>query len=166
MAGKCPRETDAMRKNLLGLYVLTMIMMAAGCAATGDAPLGSSRPAHAVLTLFTEGTGTAISAIDVTVGLPSNVTVTSAAASGIAAGSNPLIASNYTAGTATTAATVRIGLISATGFGVGEFCTIAGEIAAGHAPSASDFRILTFSAVDQAGAVIHGLTPGLKADLR
>ena len=158
------------KKTLFGVCLLTVIAIAAGCATIGGAPVesssGSSRPAHAVLTLFTEGTGTAISAIDVTVGLPSNVTVTSAAASGIAAGSNPLIASNYTAGTATTAATVRIGLISATGFGVGEFCTIAGEIAAGHAPSASDFRILTFSAVDQAGAVIHGLTPGLKADLR
>jgi hypothetical protein len=126
-----------------------------------------------------------IGAIDVTVNLPSGVSVKSSpsttnpavlvmdpgvvVASGVAAGANTSTSfSVYTAATATLPGNVRVRLTNpVTGFGTGEFVTVNCDIAAGAFPTASDFNLTDFMAWDLTSGltITKGLTGGFTAEI-
>lgn len=160
------------------LLPLTLTMLAAatlsacgGGGGGGAFLLPSSQPT-AVLTLSTAGTGT-VYGIDVTVNLPEGVTAKStmppqtdagvATASGAAAGST--VAAVYSAASGTVPGKIRLLAAKATGFGVGEFATVKCDIASGHTPMQADFSLSDFSASDENGVAVPGLTAGFTADI-
>ena len=130
----------------------------------------------AVLKISTQGTlpsGTQIGGIDVTIALPTGVTVKSVTSppetdsgvvvtSGVAA-ANSTVLSTYTAATSTSTGKVRVLLANSNGFGTGEFMTINCDIALGSTPTASDFSLSGFVAKDLNGVAISGLNSAFTA---
>ncbi|ABQ26025.1 hypothetical protein [Geotalea uraniireducens] len=129
---------------------------------------------HAVLKLSTQGTLATgkIGAIDnITITLPSGVTVptdaTGKVLSGVISPSGqtatgtvvPIIDSIFTPATTGSQATLTIKMVVAAGFDPGEFATVTCNIT-GSVPSATDFSInqATFKTKDLNGADITGLT--------
>lgn len=158
------------------LTIISTMTILSACGGGGGGGGGQAQPTVAVLKLATSGTGATIYGLDVTVNLPSGVTVKSTTnqpetddgvvvASGVAA-SGTIATAVYTPATDALPGKVRILIANASGFTTGEFCTVNGDIAAGHSPKAADFSIENFSASDADGNVISGLTPGFTADIQ
>ena len=159
------------------LMVLFGIISLSGCGTGGG---GESTPAPqpttVVLKMSTQGTlpsGTQIGGIDVTIALPTGVTVKSVTsppetdsgvvvASGLAV-ANSTVLSTYTAATSASSGKVRVLLANSNGFGTGEFMTIHCDIASGSTPTASDFSLSGFAAKDLNGIVISGLNSSFTA---
>jgi len=145
-----------------------------GVSTTADAPGGTSPAPKAVITLSTNGTlsaGTAIGGLGVTVDLPDTVTVKTTAGgtvesgvvvtSGVAAGQATVLAL-YSGATATAPAKLYLVLAGgSSGMPVGEFATVTCDVKSGVKPAGSDFILNDFSAVDTSGVAIPSLTAGL-----
>jgi len=164
------------------IIVLLLVLSAALTTACGSKGGGNSvvatAPTTAVVRISTQGPiadGTLIGGIDVTVKLPSGVTVKSitsppetdsgvVAASGVAV--NSMVMAKYTPAAGTTAGTVRVLVINSGGFGTGEFLTVNCDIATGSTPTSSDVGVTNFTATDLNGAAISGLTTGFTASIQ
>jgi hypothetical protein len=176
-----------MKKSTLSgllIFIIALFTMA-GCKSTGS-DITHPQPTTATLNIISQGTlttGQQIGAIDVTVNLPSGITVKSSpsttnpavlvmdpgvvVASGVAAGASTST-SIYTAATTTMPGNVRVLLTSpTTGFGTGEFVTVNCDIAAGAFPTASDFNLTDFMAWDLTSGltITQGLTAGFTAEI-
>lgn len=131
----------------------------------------------AILKLSTQGTltgGISIGGIEVTMNLPTGVTVKTDT-NGIFAGiistsgvvpSGSLMQSRYIPAPATSQGSIKMAFVNTTGFGVGEFATIRCDVAAGKAVQAADFSLSGFKAVDGKGAAITDLTAALTAEIK
>ena len=169
-----------MKKTTLSVLLIFIIVLFAnaGCGKKHDDAL----PATAFVKIISQGTHTQIGGINVTVVLPSGVSVkatpdsTNAAvqvtnpgvvvASGVAAGANTNTLATYSAATTSTPGKVMVNLFNANGFGAGEFVTIQCDIATGNFPQATDFSVTLVKAVDLDGAAITGLTVGNTVDIQ
>ena len=150
------------------LMAMFGIISLSGCGSGGGG--GVTQPTTAVLKISTQGTlpsGTQIGGIDVTITLPTGVTVKSVTSppetdsgvvvtSGVAA-ANSTVLSTYTAATSASTGKVRVLLANSIGFGTGEFLTVHCDIASGSTPIASDFSLSGFVAKDLNGVAISGL---------
>lgn len=166
-----------MRRIFLLLALISFSTVAAcGGGGGGETP-PPAEPTAATVTLSISGAlpaDTLIGGIDVTVSLPSNVTVKSTTApvadagvvvaSGLA-GSDAATMGAYTPAAGASPATVRVLLAAANGLAAGEFATMNCDIA-GSAPQAAAFTIQSYEVKDLNGAVIPGLTAGLAVTLR
>ena len=164
-----------MKKTTLSVLLIFIIalLVTSGCGTTNTS---DTQPTTATITILSQGTSTQIGGIEVTLVLPSGVSVKSTAdstnasvqdtnagvvaASGAAAGANTDTMATYSAGK------VKVHLVNANGFGVGEFVTVNCDIASGSSPKAADFSVTDFNAVDLNGAAITGLTPAFTADIK
>lgn len=158
----------------MALFGIISLSGCGGGGGGGNTP--SPQPATAVLKISTQGTlpsGTQIGGIDVTIALPTGVTVKSVTSppetdsgvvvtSGVAV-SNSTVLSTYTAATSTSTGKVRVLLANSNGFGTGEFMTIHCDIASGSTPTASDFSLSGFVAKDLNGVAISGLNSAFTA---
>jgi len=156
------------------LMAMFGIISLSGCGSGGGD--GVTQPTTAVLKMSTQGTlpsGTQIGGIDVTITLPTGVTVKSVASppetdsgvvvtSGVAA-ANSTVLSTYTPATSSSTGKVRVLLANSTGFGTGEFMTVHCDIASGSTPTASDFSVSGFVAKDLNGVAISGLNSAFTA---
>ena len=156
------------------LMALFGIISLSGCGSGGGD--GVTQPTTAVLKISTQGTlpsGTQIGGIDITIALPTGVTVKSVTSppetdsgvvvtSGVAV-ANSTVLSTYTAATSASAGNVRVLLAISNGFGMGEFMTIYCDIASGSTPAASDFSLTGFAAKDLNGVLISGLNSAFTA---
>jgi hypothetical protein len=129
-------------------------------------------PTAAELKIATQGTlpsGTQIYGIDITIVLPTGMSVKSVTtppetdsgvvvASGVAA-ANSTVLSTYTPATSLTTGKVRVLLANSIGFGTGEFMTVHCDIASGSTTTTSDFSVSDFVAKDLNGVAISGLIP-------
>jgi len=157
-----------MNKRIVHLLLPFLVLAFAACGGGGTP---AAPPTRAIVKLSTTGpSGSRISGIDVTIGLPAGVTVQAAVnppetdsgvvvASGQAA-ANSLVAATYTAAAAGSSARVRTVLVNSnsTGFALGEFATISCDLASGVNPAASDFPITSISISDLNGQSIGGAT--------
>jgi hypothetical protein len=176
------------KRALTGLLMFIIALFTiTGCKSSGG-DVTHTQPTTATLKIISSGTlttGTQIGGVDVTVNLPSGVTVQATAdsinpavmvmdpgvvlASGVAAGANTLTSDSiYTAATGTWPGKVRVLVINGmTGFGTGEFVTVNCKVADGVFPTAADFNLTNFTAKDLAsGATITVLTAGFTADIK
>ena len=164
------------------LMAMLGIISLPGCGGSGGgggstpAPTPATQPTTAVLKITTQGTlasGTQIGGLDVTITLPTGVTVKSVTSppetdsgvvvtSGVAA-TNSTMLSTYAAATSASKGKVHVLLANSNGFGTGEFMTVNCNIASGSTPTASDFSLSGFIAKDVNGVIINGLTPGITA---
>lgn len=143
--------------SILLIVTLGLLTLSAcgGGGGGGSAPQG---PTSAILTLSTATTitfpaATTINSYDVTISLPSGVTVQTMPSSsitgtdvlitsGTASGAGAIIYGTYTAATGTFPGKVKVFVDSAAGFAAGEFCKVHANIASG-SPTASSFTPLT-----------------------
>lgn len=173
--------------TMLGMLVAAgALIVTAGCGGGGGSTPPPPQPTTASLKISTSGTlpnGTQIGTVDVTIVLPSGVTVAAepdplnpnalitapgvVEASGVAAVSD-LSLNTYTPADSANPGKVIVRIINANGFGTGEFVTVNGNIAAGNFPKASDFSLPSdaFTLRDINGVDIDGLTAGFTADIR
>jgi hypothetical protein len=125
------------------IFTLSLTMLTAcGGGGGGSSTPPPFQPTTAVLTLSTAVTSTipantTINGYDVTINLPTGVTVKSATATGAAAGATIISAG--------TTDKVRIVIANASGFSAGTFSTLNCDIAQGSYPTASDFQQPTFN---------------------
>ena len=173
------------KKALSGLLMFIIALFTlAGCNTGND--ITHQQPTTATLAIISQGTlttGTQIGAVDVTVNLPSGVTVQATpdsvntavlvmntgvvVASGVTATVNTYLTGAYTAATAADPGKIVIRLVNANGVGTGEFVTVHCDIAAGVFPVAADFNLTDFKAWDTNGVeIIPRLTAGFTADIR
>ena len=125
---------------------LTILSACSGGGGSGTQP----QPTTAVLTLATEVTGTipaptVIAGYDVTITLPTGVTVKSTTPPQADAGVVVETVSGAIAGASYSQATGKVHIIilspKGNGFnGAGEFCKVNCDIAAGHYPTSTDFQ--------------------------
>jgi hypothetical protein len=177
-----------MKKTILsGLLILIIALFTiAGCKTGND--INHQQPTTATLKISSQGalaSGTQIGAADVTVLLPSGVTVQATpdsinpnvlvtnsdvvVASGVvSAATNTYMIGTYTAATAAAPGKLVIKQVITNGCGIGEFVTVNCNVAAGSFPTAAAFNIplADFKVYDLNGAVITGLTPGFTADIK
>ena len=166
-----------MKKILRFILMLAAVTTLAACGGGGGggAFLPAAHQPTAVVALSTAGTGT-IYGIDVTVNLPAGVTLRTVpgsqetaggvvAASGVAL-SGTMTSALYTGATGTWPGRVRIMAVNANGFTTGQYCTMNGTIAPGSVVTALGFSFADFSASDQNGNVISGLTPSFTLEIR
>ena len=158
-------------QRLLACVILSSLLLITACGDGGGST--GTLPTKSVVKLLTAGTlpaGTLIGGIDITVSLPSGVTVASTAnppetdagvavASGEAT-SNSTILATYVPPSGTTPAKARLLIANTSGFVVGEFVTVNGDITAGNTPQAADFFVTSFTVSDLNGSPISGLTVG------
>ena len=150
------------------MTVLTACGGGGGGGGTPPAPPPTTTPTKAVLKLSTTGpAGSQIAGVDVTVNLPSGVTVKAATAppetdAGVVVPSGQAAANSLVIATAASGppASVRIVLANSNtnGFGIGEFATVTCDLAAGTKPAASAFTIPAALVGDLAGSPISGAT--------
>jgi len=151
-----------MKKTSLPILLIVALGIAILPACGGGSSSSSPpfQPTSAVLTLSTAITGTipataSITSYDVTIELPTGVTVKTMPAPNssetgtgvvIASGSatGAAIAGVYTAATGTSPGTVKVYVESGGGFSAGEFCKVNVNITAGYSPTASSFVQPTF----------------------
>ena len=159
------------------LMALFGIISLSGCGSGGGD--GVTQPTTAVLKISTQGTlpsGTQIGGIDITIALPTGVTVKSVTSppetdsgvvvtSGVAA-ANSTVLSIYSPATSASTGNVRVLLANSTGFGTGEFMTIHCDIASGSIPTASDFSLSGFVARDLNGVLISSLNSAFTAEFQ
>ena len=151
-----------MKKSTHVSMYLTLALLSACGSGGGGAP--AEPPTKAIVKLSTSGAASQIGGVDVTIGLPTGVTVKATAsppetdngvvvASGQAAVSSTLIATSG-------AGTVRIVLVNSgtNGFGTGEFATITCDLAEGTEPTAGDFTVQAAMVSDINGNSISGAT--------
>lgn len=143
-------------------------LMTGGCGGGG----GEAPPNTVTMTLSSSGdlaSGTQIGAIDVTLTIPSGVTMKDSSTkaespvtatypnvvkpSGVAANDKAITLATYTA-----PQTLNIMIANPDGFGIGEFATLTLNITTGSSVTESDFAITSLSAADLNGAAISGLT--------
>jgi len=170
------------------LMFIIALFTIAGCTTGND--INHQQPTTAALKISSQGAlaaGTQIGAVDVTVLLPSGVTVKATAdsvntaalvmnsdvmaASGVvSSATNTYLLGTYTAATGTAPGQVVIKQVIARGCGIGEFVTVNCDVASGYFPIEGDFNIKDFKAYDLNGAVIPtgptGLTAGFTADIK
>ncbi len=179
-----------MKKRALSglLMFIIALFTVAGCKSSGN-DVTYQQPTTATLKIVSQGTlttGQQIGSVEVTVNLPSGVTVQATpdpvnhdvlvinsgvvTASGVAAGTNTSTnESIYTAATTTMPGKVTVHLVNPDGFGTGEFVTVNCDIVTGFFPTAADFNVpLTeFKVWDIPNAdVITGLTATFTADIK
>lgn len=157
---------------LLGLALLSAIIATmCGCAGTakgGASPSAMPAASTMVLAMSTQGNlppGSSIGGIDVTLHLPSGVTVKAdktsetlpgvVVASGVAQGA-PLVA-KFTPAAAGAPGQVRIALLKLSGFGTGEFATLRLDVG-GPSPLVTNFGTAKTTITDINGTIINGLT--------
>lgn len=165
--------------------MLAIFVFCIGFACTGSDNSSPSQPTTAVVKILSSGTlasGVNIGGINVTLVLPSGVTVKATpgsanstvlvtnpgvvVASGVATGANIFSSATYSAAAGGVPGQAVVHVANAVGFGTGEFVTVNCDISAGSFPAASDFHLIDFAAVDLNGAAITGLTAGLTADIK
>lgn len=165
------------RQMTIGLLMAMFgIISLSGCGANpGGGSTATSQPTSAVIKVSTQGTltsGTQIGGLDITVTLPTGVSVKSVTNppetdSGVVvtsdAAANSTVLSTYAVATSASTGKVRVLLANTGGFGTGEFMTIHCDIASGSTPTASGFGLSGFVAKDLNGVVINGLAPGFTA---
>jgi len=150
------------KRSLLSLLLLAGALITLPyCGGGGGGnpnPPPPQQPTTAVLTLSTAitgtfPTGTTINGYDVTITLPTGVTVSASSDSGNPAildvastdltatgsASGSIINGVYTPATNSTPATVTVNIASANGISAGPFCTLTCNIATGTNPRQSDF---------------------------
>ena|SRR6185369_1778290 len=170
-------------KSLLGMFLAVVIMAMFGCGGGGGT---AAPPTKATLKLSTAGTTANIRGIEVTVVLPAGVTVDASTTvdpaimepkAGVVVLSGSTVAdatafsqlpplAAYTPATGTAPGKVKILLAAQKDFALGEFVTVNTAIAAGTIPLATDFTLEGFTAVDQNGAPIAGVTASVVADIK
>jgi len=158
-----------------GVFLLAALFIAACTGGGGGAP----QPTTAVVKLLTVGTlasGIQIGGIDVTLHLPSGVTVKTETkppqtdsgvviASGVTTTTNSYLISTFTPSTND----VRILVVNSDGFGfaTGEYVTVNCDIASGSHPVPTDFTVTSMTVKDLIDAnAINGLTAGITADIQ
>jgi hypothetical protein len=147
------------------LTAIAGLLLITACGG-GEKSSAAFMPTKAAVKLSSAGTGM-IYGIDLTINLATGVSVKSSnppqtdagvvSASGVAA-SGSVTTGVYTAATGTFPATLRILVANPNGFSTGEFCTVNADIALGRWPTSGEFSIGHFSASDENGSVIDGLT--------
>lgn len=175
-------------KRLSVLVLAMTIMTVVGCGG-GDGGGGTpAPPTKATLKLLSQGpAGTKIRGIEVTVVLPTGVTVKASpsATNPAILETNPgvVVLSGATVvdpaafsqlaplgiySPATTAAPGRvfISLPAQADFNLGEFVTVNTDITVGSFPKAADFSQSGFTAVNLNGAIIPGVTASIVPDIR
>lgn len=181
-----------MKRSLITgfLMVIALIIIISGCGGAGGGETTTTPPpiippqttpqaTIAVLKISSQGTlpsGSLIGGIDITVTLPSGVTVKNqtnppetdagVVVTSALAVSNSTLLSTYTAASGATKGAVRVIIANSNGFGTGEFVTVNCNIAAGSSPTASDFSVSNLLVKDLNGTTINGLTATITADIR
>lgn len=159
--------------NTILIFALTVLSACGGAGTNGTGNTGgisTPQPTKAVVKLSTSGTTTQIAGVDVTIALPSGVTVKSTVsppetdagvviASGQAA-ANSLVTGVSTAVSGASPATVHLVLANsnANGFGAGEFATITCDLASGATPTASGFTVQSSKVDNTSASEILGAT--------
>jgi len=160
------------------IFALTLTVLSACGGGGGGGGGAAAQPTTAVLKLISSGTGTTMSGLDVTVVLPTGVTVRSIStpttpwitdtgvvtATGAASGAD-LALGAYTPVSGPVPGKIKIDIVKLIGFTTGEFSTVTCDIAPGTMPTAGNFSLTLFNPVDMHGATIPGLTAGFTADI-
>ena len=171
-----------MRKTTLAsLLVFILVLSTIGGCKSSHNDSAPAQPTTAIIEIMSQGTATRIGGIEVTVVLPSGVTVKATpdvanptvlvtdagvvTASGVAAGVNTMTIGTYSAASSGSPGKVMVEVANPDGFGTGEFVTIACDIAAGSFPAAGDFSLTDFLATNLSGTLISGVTAGFTADI-
>lgn len=175
-----------MKKRGLTILLGAMLLVSACGSGGGSAPNAGGNPAaqptHAVVKIATTGalsSGTQIGGIDITLNLPTGVSVASSpdsgnpsvlvtdagkvTASGVAAGANTNTLATYVPAMNSAPGRVVLHVADPNGFGVGEFVTIDCDISAGHNPAPADFSTSGFYATDLNGVPLSTLAASLSA---
>jgi hypothetical protein len=146
------------RLSLWGLWIFGIgLVLLSGCGggSSSTAVPIPQPPSTAVVTLSTAVTGTipagtTINSYDITIALPPDVTVKTAATSSqtddgvvtaIDSATGSLVSAVYTKATGSAPGTVKISMASGSGFSAGGFCRITCNIVQGTYPAAPDFSL-------------------------
>ncbi|MDH4161830.1 MAG: hypothetical protein OEW15_03955 [Nitrospirota bacterium] len=165
-----------MKRMLIFLLMLLTLSLLAACGGGGGggATAPVVEPTQAFVKISTSGTlpsGTLVGGVDVTVTLPSGVTVASTTPpqtdAGVVAGSGLAGSSASAMGTyGSSENAVRVLLADPDGMAAGEFATVTCAIASGSSPSASDFTVSSATVKDLNGAAISGMTATLSVTMQ
>ena len=174
-----------MNKTLISrlLIFIFALLIIFGCRSTPpEPPMPHVQPKFAELYISTQGTtSTLIKSIDVTICLPSGVTVKATpdvgnpsilitnpgvvGVSGVAIAGNPTATGLYTAATASAPGKVMVHVADSAGFATGKFVAVSCDVANGSFPNVADFSLIDFKPVDLNGVAITGLTVGFTAEI-
>src|SRR5512143_887519 len=145
-----------MRTSIGMLFMSSILFACGGGGGGGGTAPTPTQPTTAVVKIATQGTpsNSPISGVQAILHLPAGVSVKAAqsapqtdpgvvAASGNAAGSEPVLGTYSIANNA-----VSLSVIKAPGFTVGEFTTVNCDIAAGSFPTAADFSVSNLAVFD------------------
>jgi len=153
------------------VWLALIVALLAGCGSGGGGAGGSVvQPAQATVAVSTEAASasTVLYAVQLTLRLPAGVTVAADPASGeVSAGilhpvdSAALAGARYQAATAAAQASVTLNIVDPAGLTVGALATLTCTVSPGSALNGTGFTLEGFSAKDQNGVVISGITPRL-----
>jgi len=144
------------KTTLIGLMFCMLVLSMLSACGGGSSNSSPHQPTSATLTLSTTLTGTfptpttTINGYEVTITLPTGVTVktmstatTAQTGTGVVVtsgkASNAIAYGMYTAASGTAPGMIKVYLADTMGFDAGEFCIVKGDIASGYYPTASSF---------------------------
>ena len=158
------------------VWLALIVALVAGCGSGGGGAGGSVlQPTQVTVAISTEAASasTVLYAVQLTLRLPAGVAVAADPTSGeVSAGilhatdSAALAGASYQPATSDAQASVTLNIVDPVGFTVGALATLSCTVSPGTAVNGTGFTLAGFSAKDQNGAVMSGITPRLTLQMQ